>query len=65
MPITFYAGGTKEEVLPKEATGKKLLGTVEAWLRDDFEKRQVRGWAPVQTTRTPIHMSSKHMAFFR
>uniref|UniRef100_A0A061R7F4 CCR4-NOT complex subunit CAF16 n=1 Tax=Tetraselmis sp. GSL018 TaxID=582737 RepID=A0A061R7F4_9CHLO len=59
-------GGKKETVLPSAGSRKKLLLTVEAWLREDYEKRKETGsWAPVQTTRTPANMPSKHMAFFR
>ena len=52
-------------MLPADAVGKKLLGTVESWLREDYTKRQEKGWAPVATSRTPSHMTSKHMAYFR
>lgn len=54
-----------EEVIPQAEKGKKLLKVVESWLKEDYELRQKTGWAPVQTSRTPTMMPSKHMAFFR
>jgi len=58
-------GGPVEEVIPQAEKGKKLLKVVESWLKEDYELRQKTGWAPVQTSRTPTMMPSKHMAFFR
>mmetsp|Transcript_32355 Transcript_32355/g.91707 ORF Transcript_32355/g.91707 Transcript_32355/m.91707 type:complete len:292 (-) Transcript_32355:67-942(-) len=58
-------GGLKQDVLSSMVSGKKLLSTVEGWLQEDFDRRQEKGWAPVQSQRAPAHLGSRHLAYFR
>ncbi len=65
------------EVALAQASKSKLLHVVEAWLRDELERRRAADKkrvaehgeasleAAIKPTRTPFSMPSKHLAFFR
>jgi hypothetical protein len=69
--------GSISEVSSLVASGGKLLQVVEVWLRSEMERRHeakrlyekehgpVSLEATVVPNRTPLGMSSKHLAFFR